>query len=89
MSGTLTSLRWQREEQVRLQRERKRARGTYFLETAEGGTSQDTERKRSSQCHPQTRDRSGRDTSELGKKLTEPGGTYVLGTIDGETSQDT
>ena len=42
--GALTSWRPHREGQVRTQRETDRARGTHFLETTSGGTSQDTER---------------------------------------------
>ena len=43
--GTLTSWRWQREGQVRTQKESDQLRHTHFLEMAEGGTSQDMERK--------------------------------------------
>jgi hypothetical protein len=40
----LTNCRAPREEQIKI-RKRKRARGTHGLESPEGGTSQDTERK--------------------------------------------
>ena len=43
--GVLTSWGPQRVGQVRIRKESSRARGTYQLETAEGGTSQGTERK--------------------------------------------
>ena len=43
--GALTNWRWQREGQVRTRKESDQARHTHFLEMAEGGTSQDTERK--------------------------------------------
>jgi len=46
-------------------------RGTHKLETAEGGTSQDTERKQMSEGHSQTGDRRGRDKSGHGKKANE------------------
>ena len=41
--GALTSWKQQREGLVRTQKETDRARGTYVLEMAEGGTRQDTE----------------------------------------------
>jgi len=43
--GALTNWTPKREGQVRTQKESDQARDTHFLETAEGGTSQDTERK--------------------------------------------
>ena len=49
--GALTLWRWQREGLVRTQKETDRARRTNHLETAEGGTSQDTERNRPSEGH--------------------------------------
>ena len=42
--GALTNWRQQREGQVRTQKGADRVRGTHFLETAEGGTSQDTKK---------------------------------------------
>ena len=47
----LTSYRWQRDGPVRTREEIDRARGTDELETAEGGTCQDIERKRPSEEH--------------------------------------
>ena len=44
---------------------------THVLETAQGGTSQDTERNRPSEVHSPTGDRTGRDKSGHEKKLTE------------------
>ena len=44
---------------------------THFLETAQGGTSQETERNRPSDAHSQTGDRVGRDKSGYGNKPTE------------------
>jgi len=41
--GALTSWRWQREGQVRTWKQTDQARNTHFLETVEGGTSQDME----------------------------------------------
>jgi hypothetical protein len=52
--GALTAWRQQREGLVRTRKEIDRARGTHFLETAEGGTCQDTERNRSSEGHSPT-----------------------------------
>ena len=43
--GALTNWRGQREGQVRTWKESDQARGTHVLEMAEGGTSQDMERK--------------------------------------------
>ena len=43
--GALTFWRWKREGQVRMKKESDQARGTYLLEMAEGGTSQDMETK--------------------------------------------
>jgi len=43
--GALTYWRQQREGPVRTRKESDQARHTHFLETAEGGTSQDKERK--------------------------------------------
>jgi len=43
--GALTSWRPQREGDVRTQKEIDQAKDTYKLETTEGGTSQDMERK--------------------------------------------
>jgi len=71
--GTLTFWRWQREGQVRTRKESDRLRHTHFLEMAEGGTSQDTERKRPTEGHSQTGDGRGRDKSGHRKKVTNQG----------------
>ena len=62
-----------RKDKVRIQNKIKvieQERGTHFLEIAEGGTSQDMERKQPSKVHSQTEDHRGRDKSEHGKKAT-------------------
>jgi len=58
------------EGQVRTQKESNQVRGTHFLETTEGGKSQDTERKQPSEGHPQPKDHRRRDKSGHRKKLT-------------------
>ena len=68
--GALTSWRPHREGQVRIRKETDRARGTHSLETASGGTSQDTERNRPSEVHLLSGDRIGRDKSRYGNKPT-------------------
>jgi len=60
----------QREGQVRTQKERDQARGTYSLEMAERGTSQDIEIKQTSQKHILPGDKRGRDKSGHRKKVT-------------------
>ena len=50
--GALTSCRAQREQQVRIPKETKRARGTHVLSSAEEGLSQDAERNRASEGYP-------------------------------------
>ena len=71
--GTLTSWRWKREGQVRTRKESDQARCTHFLEMAEGGTSQDIERKQPSKAHSLSGDGRGRDKSGQGKKVTKQG----------------
>jgi hypothetical protein len=66
--GALTPWRRQREKLVRTQKETERARGTHFLEMAEGGTCQDTERNRPNEAHSPTGDDRGRDLSRHGNK---------------------
>jgi len=68
--GALTSWRPQKEGKVRTWKESDGVRGTYILETTEGGTSQDMEREQLSKGHSQTEDPRGRDKSEHGKKTT-------------------
>jgi hypothetical protein len=50
-----------------------RARGTHSLETAEGGSVQDTERSRPSKGNSRPGNRRGRDKSGHEKKVTERG----------------
>ena len=57
-------------DKVRLQKEIDRGRGTHSLETEEGGTSQDTERKQLSKAHSLPGDGRERDKSGQGKKAT-------------------
>ena len=71
--GALTSWRPQREGQVRTQKESDQARGTHILETTEGGTSQDMERKQLSKGHSHPGDHRRRDKSACRKKVTEKG----------------
>ena len=71
--GTLTDWRWQGEGQVRTRKESDQARHTHRLEMAEGGTSQDMERKQPSKAHSLPGDGRGRDKSGQGKKVTKQG----------------
>jgi hypothetical protein len=59
--GPLTNWRRQKEGPVRTRKEIDRVRGTHILETAEGGTCQDTETNRSSEGHSLSGDGRGRD----------------------------
>ena len=54
-------------------KESDRARGTHQLESESGGTSQETERIRSSEGHSQTEDSIGRDKSGYEMDPTEQG----------------
>jgi hypothetical protein len=65
-----------------------RARGTHFLETVEGRTNQNTERRRPSEGDSLPGDHRGRDKSG-GKKPDRARGTHFLETAEGGTSQDT
>ena len=69
----LTNWRRHREGQIRIQKEYNRARGTHILETALGGTSQDTERIRPSKGHSHAGDSIGWDMSGRGKNPTQRG----------------
>ena len=62
-----------REEQVRIQKESHRARGTHTLKTASEGTSQDTKRIPPSEGHSLSGDGIGRDTSGHKMNPTERG----------------
>jgi hypothetical protein len=60
-SGALTFWRAQVEEQMRTQKESEQARGTHGLESTEGGTNEDTERKRASEGYSRPRACRGMD----------------------------
>jgi len=55
-SGTLTNWRVQMDKQVRTQKESEQARGTHFLESTDGWTSQDTKGILVSKGHSLPRD---------------------------------
>ena len=67
----LTSWRRQKEGLVRTRKETDRARGTHFLETAEGVAYQDTERSLPKEWNSRPRDGRGRNLSGHRKKSTE------------------
>ena len=69
--GALTLWRWQREGQVRTWKESNQPRHTHQLEMAEGGTSQDTERKQPIKVYSPTGDGRGGDKSGHRKKATD------------------
>ena len=71
--GPLTDWRPHRVGQVRTQKESNRPRPTHSLKTAQGGTSQNTERIRSTEAHSHTGDRTGRDKSGHGKNTIDRG----------------
>ena len=89
--GALTSWKRQREGLVRTRKESNRARGTYSLETGEGGTHQDKERNRSSEGNSLPGDDRGRDLSAVRtqKEIDRSRGTHTLETVEGGTYQDT
>jgi hypothetical protein len=61
--GALTTWRSCREGQVRTLKETDQARCTHSLETAQGGTSQDTKKNQQSEVNSLSKDRTGRDKS--------------------------
>ena len=71
--GALTLWRRQKEGLVRTQKGADRPRRTHFLETAEGGNCQDTERNPSTEAHSLPGDSRGIDLSGHRKKLTDRG----------------
>ena len=71
--GALTNWRRQREGLVRTRKESDRPRRTHQLETAEGGTCQDTQGIRSTEAHSPTGDGRGRDLSGHARNLTDRG----------------
>ena len=66
----LTSWRWQRGPLVRTRKESDRATRTHILDTAEGGTCQDTERNRPTNAYSLPGDGRGRHLSGYGKNPT-------------------
>ena len=58
--GALTGWRAPKEGQVRTQKESEQWRGTHFLESTKGGSSEDTERKSAREGHSQTGEHQGR-----------------------------
>ena len=54
--------------QVRTWKVNDQARDTYFLETTEGGPSQDMERKQPSKGHSLSRDHRGQPSQDIEKK---------------------
>ena len=71
--GVLTPWRQQREGQVTIWKDVSRERDTHILETAEGGTGQETERMRPSEGHSLSGDRIGTEKSGHNKKATKRG----------------
>src|SRR6266850_1989660 len=71
--GALTTGRAQTDGQVRTRKQSNRARGTHFLESADGRTSQDTETIRPSEGHSLPGERRRTDKSGHRNNLTEQG----------------
>jgi hypothetical protein len=71
--GALTPWGTQTEGQVRTRNESEQARGTHTLESADRGTSQDTERIRASEGHSLSGERRPRDKSGHGMNPTNRG----------------
>jgi len=86
--GALTLCRAHREGRVRTLKETECARGTHELSSAQGGSSQDTERNRAHEGHSQTVERTGREVRTL-KETEQVRGTHGLSSAQGGSSQDT
>src|SRR6266850_2096719 len=71
--GALTYWRVQTDGQVRTRKESEQARGTHFLESADGWTSQDMEGIRASEGHSRTGERRQTDKSGHGRNPSERG----------------
>ena len=71
--GTLTHWRQQREALVRTRKQTDRPRRTHPLETADGGTCQDTERNQPTEAHSHSGDGRARYLSGHGKRPTDRG----------------
>jgi len=65
---TLTSWRAQSEQRVRARKEGERARVTHLLESAYGGTNQDSERKQESEGHSHTGEPEERASQDIERK---------------------
>ena len=74
--GELTNWRQQREGQVRTWKESNQARGTHSLETAEGGTSQDMERKQPSKGHSLPETAEGGTSQDMERKQPSKGHSH-------------
>ena len=84
----LTSWRQQRKTLVRTRKGTDRPTSTHFLETAERGRCQDTERNRPTDAHSLSGDGRGRNLSGHGKKHINQH-THQLETVEGGTCQAT
>ena len=87
--GPLTNWRRRREGLVRKRKETDRLRPTHKLETAEGGTCQDTQGNRPTEAHSRSGDSRGRDLSGHTRKPTDFRHTHFLETAEGRSCQDT
>ena len=86
--GALTSWRWQGEGPVRTWKGTDSARSTHVLETAEGGTCQDTEKGQPSEGHSQPGD-SREGLVRTQRETDQARDTHELETAVGGTCQDT
>ena len=84
----LTCWRRRTEGLVRTWIETDRPRHTHQLETADGGTCQDTERNWPTEAHSLPGDGRGRELSGHGRKTDRPRRTHFLETEDGGSCQD-
>jgi hypothetical protein len=71
--GALTSWRAETEGQVRTRKDFEQAKGTHVLESADRGTSEDTERIQASEGHSRTGERRPRHKSGHGMNPSERG----------------
>jgi hypothetical protein len=87
--GALTLCRAQREDQVKLLKETERARGTHELLSAQGGSSQDTERNQAHEGHSQTVKCTGDGQDKTLKESKYARGTHRLSSTQGGSSKGT
>ena len=85
----LTSWRRQRKALVRTWQKSDRPTRTHFLELAEGGICQDTERIRQTDAHSHPGDSRGRHLSGHRKQIDQLMRTHCLETVEGGTCKDT